>query len=80
MMPISSLALTLAQPADVLDMPIDPNEPTYCICQQVSYGEMVGCDNEECSIEWFHFGCVGLTSKPKGKWYCPSCAEKRKKT
>jgi hypothetical protein len=25
-----------------LDMPIDPNEPTYCICQRVSFGEMVG--------------------------------------
>lgn len=66
---------------EVLDMPVDPNEPTYCLCKQVSYGEMVGCDNTECEIEWFHFGCVGLTlqSKPKGKWYCPICSEKRKK-
>lgn len=23
----------------------DPNEPRYCICNQVSYGEMVACDN-----------------------------------
>ena len=23
-------------------MPVDPNEPTYCLCQQVSYGEMIG--------------------------------------
>lgn len=28
-----------------LDLPVDPNEPTYCICNQVSYGEMVACDN-----------------------------------
>ena len=77
-LPISSLALTLAQPADVLDMPVDPNEPTYCVCHQVSYGEMIGCDNPECAIEWFHFGCVGLTHKPKGKWYCTVCTEKRK--
>lgn len=27
----------------------DPNEPRYCICNQVSYGEMVACDNEEVS-------------------------------
>lgn len=79
MPPISSLALSLAQPADVLDMPVDPNEPTYCVCQQVSFGEMVGCDNPECTIEWFHFGCVGLSSKPKGKWFCPVCTEKKKK-
>lgn len=25
----------------------DPNEPRYCICNQVSYGEMVACDNTE---------------------------------
>lgn len=27
--------------ASVLDMPIDPNEPTYCICNQVSFGDMI---------------------------------------
>ncbi len=25
---------------------------------QVSYGEMIGCDNQDCPIEWFHFGCM----------------------
>ena len=29
------------------DMPVDPNEPTYCLCHQVSYGEMIGCDNPD---------------------------------
>lgn len=53
--------------------PIDPDEPTYCLCEQVSFGEMICCDNEECSIEWFHFSCVMLTTKPKGRWYCPRC-------
>ena len=64
---------------DVLDMPVDPNEPTYCVCHQVSYGEMIGCDNLDCPIEWFHFGCVGLTQKPKGKWYCSKCIVDKKK-
>jgi len=64
---------------DTLDMPVDPNEPTYCLCHQVSYGEMIGCDNADCPIEWFHFGCVGLNGKPKGKWYCPKCREERTK-
>lgn len=27
------------------NMPIDPNEPRYCYCQRVSFGEMVACDN-----------------------------------
>ncbi|KAM8734962.1 inhibitor of growth protein 4 [Acanthopagrus latus] len=66
-------------PSDVLDMPVDPNEPTYCLCHQVSYGEMIGCDNTDCSIEWFHFACVGLTTKPRGKWYCPRCSQDRKR-
>lgn len=37
-------------PSDVLDMPVDPNEPTYCLCHQVSYGEMIGCDNTDVSL------------------------------
>lgn len=63
----------------MLDLPIDPDEPTYCLCQQVSFGQMIGCDNPKCPIEWFHFSCVRLTHKPKGKWYCPDCQLKRKR-
>jgi hypothetical protein len=58
---------------DNMDMPIDPNEPKYCSCQHVSYGDMVGCDNPECVVEWYHFKCVDLTTKTKGEWFCPSC-------
>jgi len=60
-------------PPDLSHVDIDPDEPTYCLCDQVSYGEMIGCDNDLCPIEWFHFTCVSLTSKPKGKWFCPRC-------
>lgn len=28
---------------------IDPNEPKFCICNRVSFGEMVGCDNDDVS-------------------------------
>lgn len=45
----------------------DVNEPRYCICNQVSYGEMVGCDADGCPREWFHLECVGLEVAPKGK-------------
>ncbi|KAL0963398.1 hypothetical protein UPYG_G00305830 [Umbra pygmaea] len=62
------------------DLPIDPDEPTYCLCEQVSYGEMIGCDNDQCPIEWFHFSCVGLHHKPKGKWFCPKCRGDNEKT
>lgn len=37
---------TAATPTGMeLELPVDPNEPTYCLCNQVSYGEMVACDN-----------------------------------
>ncbi|XP_047507958.1 inhibitor of growth protein 1 [Pieris napi] len=52
---------------------IDPDEPRYCLCDQISFGEMILCDNDLCPIEWFHFSCVSLTTKPKGKWFCPKC-------
>ena len=54
--------------------PTDPNEPTFCICNQVSWGEMVACDGANCKREWFHYPCVGLTEPPKGPWHCPECS------
>lgn len=89
---------------------VDPNEPRYCHCQQVAFGEMIACDNPDvsclleshmrcfpssalaltygdccdcvpqCKIEWFHFGCVGLTRRPQNAWFCPTCSEKTKKS
>ena len=39
-------------------------EPRYCYCNEVSYGNMVGCDAEDCPREWFHLDCVGLNKPP----------------
>ncbi|KAK9767058.1 hypothetical protein K7432_018646 [Basidiobolus ranarum] len=58
---------------------IDPNEPTYCYCNQISFGEMIACDNDNCELEWFHYQCVGLKDPPKGAWYCKECQVKMKK-
>ena len=49
------------------------SEPVYCYCHKPEDGTMIACDNPDCSIEWFHFECLGLTEVPKGKWYCPDC-------
>jgi len=49
------------------------SEEIYCTCRQVSYGEMVACDNVECQYQWFHYSCVGIKRPPKGKWYCEEC-------
>ena len=43
---------------------------TYCWCGGEDEGKMVACDNVSCQREWFHFQCVGLTRKPRGKWFC----------
>ena len=42
----------------------DPNEPKYCYCGRGSFGEMIACDNEDCTMEWFHLECTGLRSVP----------------
>ncbi|KAL3867451.1 hypothetical protein ACJMK2_044653 [Sinanodonta woodiana] len=38
---------------------------------------MVACDDQNCKFQLFHFDCVYITSKPKGKWYCPECSTSR---
>ena len=46
----------------------------YCYCHGDEYGDMVGCDNNECLYKWFHLECLHLKSLPKSKeWYCPDC-------
>lgn len=56
---------------------IDPDEPRYCICDDVSYGPMISCDNNvsvygvglldivfnriQCDKEWFHMPCMNMT-------------------
>lgn len=51
----------------------DGEEQRYCYCNGVSYGEMVGCDDESCPREWFHLSCVGLTKAPNKNGECSPC-------
>jgi inhibitor of growth protein 3 len=55
------------------------DDKKYCLCQNVSFGDMVACDNDDCPYEWFHWSCVGLKSEPNGTWYCPECNESMRK-
>ena len=48
------------------DTEVDQDEPLYCHCNRVSFGEMVACDAHDCEKEWFHLNCVGLKVAPKG--------------
>jgi hypothetical protein len=65
---------TSTLPGDVEDEDgdIDADEPTYCYCNSVSYGEMVACDADGCPREWFHLACVGLRVAPGSKSKMPS--------
>jgi inhibitor of growth protein 3 len=50
------------------DWTYDPNEPRYCICNQVSYGDMVACDNEDVSIA-LQIGTLAGTVTPQAGFY-----------
>ena len=69
-------ATAFRRDSSVDEIAADEDSQVYCFCQQVSFGEMVACDNENCQREWFHLPCVGLTSPPQGKWYCDDCLAK----
>ncbi|KAI5847783.1 hypothetical protein DFP73DRAFT_592629 [Morchella snyderi] len=50
----------------------------YCLCDEVSRGTMVACENSQCPKVWFHIECVGLKEEEattKAKWFCPLCSE-----
>ena len=50
----------------------------YCICRGEETEFMVWCNGKDCSIGWFHYGCVGLTDAPKIKlWFCTSCSDRK---
>lgn len=62
-----------------LTMPKEEPEPTYCICNRPSFGEMIACEDPKCKIEWYHYSCMGIRRAPKGDWYCPDCLARRQK-
>ncbi|OCT53782.1 PHD-finger family protein [Cladophialophora carrionii] len=59
---------------------VDPDEERYCVCGDVSWGEMICCElDEKCDFgQWFHMECVSLHELPPRtvKWYCPGDRKK----
>lgn len=53
----------------------ETKEEMFCFCCKPAYGDMVGCDNDDCKRQWFHFGCVGLSRAPAEgeEWFCRDC-------
>ena len=56
-----------------------PAQERYCYCDEVSYGEMVGCDGENCEREWFHLQCVGLNRAPAKNGKSPFASRKHRR-
>ena len=53
------------------------SEDIFCVCKSEDDGsEMIMCEAENCSIEWFHIRCLNIRRVPKGKWVCPNCKKK----
>ena len=63
----------------------EPDEGRWCYCKESREGDMVGCNNSNCAIKWFHLACLQMETAPKGKWMCSTChptkkAKRRKMT
>ncbi|KAJ7929386.1 hypothetical protein B0H13DRAFT_2652523 [Mycena leptocephala] len=71
----SEAVVPLPRPKPPVIPNADPNEKRYCYCDQVSFGEMIACDDPRCEREWFHLSCTNLPAAPEGrkKWFCDDC-------
>ncbi len=69
------LAVDLSEFTDILSA----QTKTYCLCRQLYFGDMVGCDSCD---EWYHFSCIGIAantsamSKLNDTYVCVRCALK----
>ncbi|KAI1443363.1 hypothetical protein F5Y02DRAFT_221042 [Annulohypoxylon stygium] len=59
---------------DSIEEEVESDDKKYCLCRRNESGNMIACNNNACPYEWFHWKCVGLKSKPRGKWLCPECS------
>ncbi|KIY43683.1 hypothetical protein FISHEDRAFT_78525 [Fistulina hepatica ATCC 64428] len=76
--PVASSTMGFGDPLATL-VPLDDGK--YCYCGRGSFGEMVGCDNKDCKLAWFHLGCIGLQQAPTDDvWYCRECAQSQSKS
>jgi hypothetical protein len=53
---------------------IDPDEPRYCLCNRVSFGTMIGCENHDVSLSFLFLIRKMLTSiKCEKEWFHLEC-------
>ena len=53
--------------------PQTSTEQKWRYCNGDESGNMTGCENDDCAIQWFHIECLRIKRIPKKAWYCPDC-------
>ena len=57
----SDNACTTTASTTTNDSTCNGDTEVWCFCKQgKSYGDMIGCDNPQCAIQWFHLSCLKL--------------------
>ena len=51
---VSAMSIA-ADRGDAGDGDGDGDDQTYCICNSISYGQMIACDDPQCEKEWVRF-------------------------
>ena len=52
------------------------DEEVWCYCQKfIPDTTLIGCDNNNCKVQWFHMTCIGLDVAPTDSWFCPACKQ-----
>ena len=51
-------AYSISAPAATNDMNQDGK---WCYCRDEEHGQMIACDNEKCTIGWYHIDCLKLS-------------------
>lgn len=63
-------------PVDELELEDYYENEEHCFCgKQFEDVPMIGCDGPECTVQWYHFSCVGIVVPPEGDWLCPDCSK-----
>lgn len=77
-LPINDDEIEGIQSAPICPRPMPVRESDYCSCGKfIEDSPMIGCDDPQCSRQWYHFKCVGISLAPSGDWFCRECKLKQ---
>jgi len=46
------------------------DKQTFCYCHGPEEGDMIACDNPDCTIGWFHISCLHMERLPGRRYDC----------